>query len=76
MARSGTTSRQRSIGRVGKGEWVKLSQPEQAMPGRTTRCTMKRPGTYSGSSVTSSPNRCNLPPNRAQASSPVVSSIS
>ena len=51
----------RSIGRLGNGACVKQSQPEQAM-GRTMRFTMKRPGTYSRSSVTSSPNRRSLPP--------------
>ena len=43
--------RPRSIGRDGRGACVKVSQPEQAMRGRTMRFTMNRPGTYSSSSV-------------------------
>ncbi len=47
--------RQRSIGPDGKGACVRLSQLEQATPGRTIRFTMNHPGTYFGYSVTSSP---------------------
>ena len=55
---------------------MKQSQPEQAIRGRTIRFTMKRPGTYSSSSVTSSPKRRSLPPHWAQAVLPGVNSTS
>ena len=60
--------RPRSIGRDGNAACVIRSQHEQAMRGRTIRFTTKRPGTYSSSSVTSSPSRLSLPPQEAQAS--------
>ena len=44
--------------------------------GRTIRFTTKRPGTYSSSSVTSSPIRRSLPPQSAQASAAGLSSTS
>lgn len=56
--------------------WVKQSQPEQAIRGRTMRFTMKRPGTYSNSSVTSSPRRRSLPPHWVHSALPGVSSTS
>lgn len=69
--------RPRSIGRDGSGAWTKRSQPEQVSRGRTIRFTMKRPGTYSSSSVTSSsPMRRSLPPQSAQASAAGLSSNS
>ena len=42
----------RSMGRDGSTACVKASQAEHAKRGRTMRFTMKRPGTYSSSSVT------------------------
>ena len=42
------------------------SQPEQARRGRVMRFTTKRPGTYSSSSVTSSPRRRRRPPRAAR----------
>jgi len=47
---------------------VELGGLDQAMRGRTMRFTMKRPGTYSSSSVTSSPSILSLPPHLLQAS--------
>jgi hypothetical protein len=63
-------------GREGSGAWTKRSQPVQASRGRTIRFTMKRPGTYSSSSVTSSPIRRSLPPQPAQTSVAGLSSTS
>ncbi len=60
----------------GSGACVKLSQPVQAMRGRTMRGAENRPGTYSSSSVTSSPKRRSAPPHWAQSASPVVSATS
>ena len=53
------------------GTCTKRSQHEQVSRGRTIRFTMKRPGTYSSSSVTSSPIRRRRPPQSAQASARV-----
>ena len=75
-ARRPGPGRPRSIGRDGSAACVKASQPEHAKRGRTIRFTMNRPGTYSSSSVTSSPRRRSRPPHLAQSSSPVVSSTS
>jgi len=68
--------RPRSMGRDGSDAWTKRSQPVQASRGRTIRFTMKRPGTYSSSSVTSSPIRRSLPPQSAQVSAAGPSSTS
>lgn len=46
------------------------------MRGRTIRLTMKRPGRYSGSSVTSSPKRRSLPPHLGALRAAAVSSTS
>lgn len=75
-ARRPGPGRPRSIGREGNGAWTKRSQQAQAKRGRTMRFTMKRPGTYSSSSVVSAPIRRSLPPQSAQASAPGVSSTS
>ena len=45
------------------------SQLAQLSFGRTCRITLKRAGTYSSSSETSSPSRRNRPPQSVQASS-------
>ena len=44
-----------------------LASHEQVSRGRTIRFTMKRPGTYSSSSVTSAPIRRRRPPQSVQA---------
>ena len=54
--------RPRSLGREGSGAWKNRSLQAQVRRGRMMRFTMKRPGTYSSSSVTSSPIRRRRPP--------------
>jgi hypothetical protein len=61
-ARRPGPGRPRSIGREGSGAWTKRSQQAQVSRGRTIRFTMKRPGTYASSPVTSSPIRRRRPP--------------
>lgn len=73
QARPGTAAFDRARGQRGLDEAFAAGTGQ---PGRIIRFTMKRPGTYSSSSVTSSPIRRRRPPQSAQASAPGVSSTS